>query len=185
MVPRAGFEPARAEAQRILSPSRLPVPPPRLVLRLCLCLRGPTLRMDLYRCVSLITIPITVKITLSDIPNQSRYVALFESLYLISAQAMRPPTQPSNRGSSHHAGDVRSTDVASLCSLEIGAPHSGQNKAFLDILAPQAGQECRAFPQYWQKVASAVILPHRGHLTLCAISISRYNQKQSMSICAL
>ncbi len=30
VVPRAGFEPARAEAQRILSPSRLPVPPPRL-----------------------------------------------------------------------------------------------------------------------------------------------------------
>ena len=29
VVPRAGFEPARAEAQRILSPSRLPVPPPR------------------------------------------------------------------------------------------------------------------------------------------------------------
>ena len=31
VVPRAGFEPARAEAQRILSPSRLPIPPPRLL----------------------------------------------------------------------------------------------------------------------------------------------------------
>ena len=30
-VPRAGFEPARTEVQRILSPSRLPIPPPRLL----------------------------------------------------------------------------------------------------------------------------------------------------------
>ena len=31
VVPRAGFEPARTEVQRILSPSRLPIPPPRLL----------------------------------------------------------------------------------------------------------------------------------------------------------
>lgn len=29
MVPRAGLEPARAKAQRILSPLRLPIPPSR------------------------------------------------------------------------------------------------------------------------------------------------------------
>jgi len=92
--------------------------------------------------------PTIVKITESDIPNQSMYVALFESLYLISAQAMRPPTQPKRRGSSHQAHEVRSTDIASLCSLEIGPPHSGQNRAFLDILAPQAAHACKALPQY-------------------------------------
>lgn len=30
MVPRAGLEPARANAHRILSPACLPIPPPRL-----------------------------------------------------------------------------------------------------------------------------------------------------------
>jgi len=94
--------------------------------------------------------PTIVKITDNDIPNQSKYVALFESLYLISAQPMRPPTQPNNSGNSHQAGEVRSTAMASLCSLDIGAPHSGQNRAFRDILAPQAGQACKALPQYWQ-----------------------------------
>jgi hypothetical protein len=73
--------------------------------------------------------PTIVKITDNDIPNQSMYVALFESLYLISAQAMRPPTQPKSRGNSHQVHAVRSTAIASLCSLEIGAPHSGQNRA--------------------------------------------------------
>jgi hypothetical protein len=29
MVPRAGLEPARAKAHRILSPACLPIPPPR------------------------------------------------------------------------------------------------------------------------------------------------------------
>ena len=116
--------------------------------------------------MSLVTIPIAVKITLSDIPNQSRFVALLGSRYRFIAQAMIPPIKPNAKGSIHHAHDVCSTDTDVLCSLEIGAPHSGQNKAFLDILAPQAGQECRALPQYWQKVASGVVLPHRGHLTL-------------------
>ncbi len=80
-------------------------------------------------------------------------MALLGSLYLISDQAIRPPTQakptnPNNRGSSHQAGEVRSTAIASLCSLEIGAPHSEQNMAFRDILAPQAAQACKALPQY-------------------------------------
>ena len=92
--------------------------------------------------------PTIVKITDNDIPNQSMYVALFESLYRIRDQAMRPPTQPNNRGNSHQAGEVRSTAMVSLCSLEIGAPHSGQNRAFLDILAPQAAHKCKALPQY-------------------------------------
>jgi len=69
-------------------------------------------------------------------------------------QAIRPPSQlkkkPNIKGSSHQAQAVRSAAMASLCSLDIGAPHSGQNRAFLDILAPQAGQECKALPQYWQ-----------------------------------
>jgi len=98
--------------------------------------------------VKLSTIPITVNITLSDIPNQSIFVALAGSLYRFMAQAMTPPTQPNTRGSIHQAHEVRSTDIASLCSLEIGAPHSGQNRAFLDILAPQAAQACKALPQY-------------------------------------
>ena len=98
--------------------------------------------------MKLSTIPITVNITLSDIPNQSIFVALAGSLYRFMAQAMTPPTQPNTRGSIHQAHEVRSTDIASLCSLEIGAPHSGQNRAFLDILAPQAAQACKALPQY-------------------------------------
>jgi hypothetical protein len=96
----------------------------------------------------------TISITVNDIPNQSKSVALLGSLYLMADQAIRPPSQlkkkPNIKGSSHQAGEVRSTDMASLCSLEIGAPHSGQNRAFLDILAPQAGQACKALPQYWQ-----------------------------------
>ena len=80
-------------------------------------------------------------------------MALAESLYLRSDQAMRPPSQlrytiANNRGSSHQAHEVRSTVIAVLCSLEIGAAHSGQNRAFLDILAPQAAHECKALPQY-------------------------------------
>jgi len=76
----------------------------------------------------------TISITVNDMPNQSRPAALVESLYLISDQAIRPPTHakptnPNNRGSSHQAGEVRSTAMASLCSLDIGAPHSGQNRA--------------------------------------------------------
>ena len=76
----------------------------------------------------------TISITVNVMPNQSRPVALVGSLYRISDQAIRPPTQakptnPNNRGSSHQAGEVCSTAMASLCSLEIGAPHSGQNKA--------------------------------------------------------
>jgi len=68
--------------------------------------------MDLYRCVSLITIPITVKITLSDIPSQSRFVALSGSRYLFRAQAMIPPTVPNVSGSIHHAHEVCSMDTA-------------------------------------------------------------------------
>jgi hypothetical protein len=95
----------------------------------------------------------TISITVNVMPNQSRPAALFGSLYRISDQAIRPPTQakptnPNSRGNSHHAHEVRSTDIVSLCSLEIGAPHSGQNRAFLDILAPQAAHECKALPQY-------------------------------------
>ena len=33
MVPRAGLEPARANAHRILSPACLPIPPPRHILK--------------------------------------------------------------------------------------------------------------------------------------------------------
>ena len=51
-------------------------------------------------------------------------------------------------GTSHQAHEVRSTAITALCSLEIGAPHSGQNRAFLYILAPQAAHECKALPQY-------------------------------------
>ena len=99
------------------------------------------------------TIVTIISITVNDIPNQSRFVALLGSLYLRSDQAMRPPSQlrytvANNRGSSHQAHEVRSIDIASLCSLEIGAPHSGQKRAFLDILAPQAAQACKALPQY-------------------------------------
>ena len=90
-------------------------------------------------------------------------------------QPIRPPSQLKKKlnikGSSHQAHEVRSTAIASLCSLEIGAPHSGQNRALLDILAPQAPQECRDLPQYWQKVASGVVLPHLGHLTFVTIAI--------------
>ena len=92
-------------------------------------------------------------------------------------QAIRPPSQlkkkPNIKGSSHQAHEVRSTAIASLCSLEIGAPHSGQNWALLDILAPQAPQESRDLPQYWQKVASGVVLPHLGQLMFFAISIHK------------
>jgi hypothetical protein len=80
------------------------------------------------------TIVTIISITVNDIPNQSRFVALLGSLYLRSDQAMRPPSQPmytiaNNKGSSHQAQEVRSTAMASLCSLDIGAPHSGQNRA--------------------------------------------------------
>ena len=80
------------------------------------------------------TIVTIISITVNDIPNQSRLVALFGSLYLRSDQAMIPPSQlrntiDNNRGSSHQAQEVRSTAMVSLCSLEIGAPHSGQNRA--------------------------------------------------------
>jgi len=99
------------------------------------------------------TIVTIISITVNDIPNQSRFVALFGSLYLRSDQAMIPPSQlrytiANNRGSSHQAHEVRSNAIVALCSLEIGAPHSGQNKAFLDILAPQAAHECKDLPQY-------------------------------------
>jgi hypothetical protein len=95
----------------------------------------------------------TISITVNDIPNQSMFVALPVSLYLFMDQATRPPTQPkptrlNSIGSSHQAHEVRSTAIAVLCSLEIGAAHSGQNRAFLDILAPQAAHECKALPQY-------------------------------------
>ena len=115
----------------------------------------------------------TISITVSEIPNQSKRVALDGSLYLLSAQAMSPPTQPSIRGSSHHAHEVRSSDIASLCSLDMGAPHSGQNRALVEILAPQVLQECKDLPQYWQKVASGVGLPHLGQVTFLAISINK------------
>jgi len=68
---------------------------------------------------------------------------------------------------------VRSSDIASLCSLEIGAPHSGQNRALVEVLAPQVLQECKDLPQYWQKVASGVGLPHLGQVTFLAISIHK------------
>jgi hypothetical protein len=115
--------------------------------------------------------------TVNDIPNQSKSVALLGSLYLRADQLIRPPSQlrtkKNIKGSSHQAHDVRSTAIASLCSLEIGAPQSGQNRALLDILAPQAPHECRDLPQYWQKVASGVGLPHLGQVTLFAISIHK------------
>jgi hypothetical protein len=88
--------------------------------------------------------------TVIDIPNQSICVALCGSLYLISAQAMIPPMTLKRRGSSHHAQEVRSTAISVLLSLRMGAPHSEQYKAFGDILAPQAPQECKDLPQYWQ-----------------------------------
>ncbi len=96
-----------------------------------------------------------ISITAKDIPNQSKVVALRGSLYLRSDQAMSPPIQlrpmnAGNSGNSHQAHDVRSTATVSLCSLETGALHSGQNIAFLDILAPQAPQECKDLPQNWQ-----------------------------------
>ena len=102
---------------------------------------------------NLSTTAMIISTTVNDIPNQSRFIALLESLYLRSDQAMRPPSQPrytiaNNRGSSHQAHEVRSTDIAVLCSLEIGAPHSEQYRAFVDILAPQAAQACKALPQY-------------------------------------
>ena len=120
----------------------------------------------------------TISITVSEIPNQSKRAALEGSLYLISDQAMRPPTHgkpvnPSSNGSSHHAHEVRSSDIASLCSLDMGAPHSGQNRALVEILAPQVLQECKDLPQYWQKVASGVGLPHLGQVTFLAISINK------------
>lgn len=34
LVPRAGLEPAQAKARRILSPLRLPIPPPRHILKI-------------------------------------------------------------------------------------------------------------------------------------------------------
>jgi len=51
------------------------------------------------------------------------------SLILIRAHAIIPPTNPSIRGSSHHIQEVRSAGIASLCSLGIVAPHSGQYRA--------------------------------------------------------
>jgi hypothetical protein len=118
-----------------------------------------------------------IPMTVNDIPNQSKSVALLGSLYLMAAQAIRPPSQlkrkANPKGSSHQAHEVRSTAIVSFCSLEIGAPHSGQNAALLDILAPQAPHRCRDLPQYWQKVASGVILPHLGHLIFVAISIHK------------
>jgi len=95
----------------------------------------------------------TISITVNDIPSQSIFVALPGSLYLFMDHAIMPPTQPkpirlNSMGTSHQAHEVRSTAITALCSLEIGAPHSGQNRAFLYILAPQAAHECKALPQY-------------------------------------
>ena len=57
---------------------------------------------------------------------------------------MIPPTKPRKMGKSHQAHEVRCS------SLGIGRPHSGQNRASLDIPAPQTPQECKDLPQYWQ-----------------------------------
>ena len=91
-------------------------------------------RVTSYCCVTLNTMTTTISIIVNVMPSQSRPVALAGSRYLISDQAMSPPTHPkpkrlNNKGNSHHAGEVRSTAMASLCSLDIGAPHSGQYAA--------------------------------------------------------
>jgi hypothetical protein len=68
-------------------------------------------------------------ITSRDMPSQSRCVALEGSHILTRAQAIMPPINPNVIGSSHHAQEVRSTGIASLLSLGIAAPHSGQYSA--------------------------------------------------------
>ena len=125
--------------------------------------------------------------TVNDIPNQSKFVALPGSLYLFMDQATRPPTQPkptrlNSMGNAHQAQEVRSTDTRSLLSLGTGVPHSGQNNAFREIREPQDPQECKDLPQNWQKVASGVDLPHLGQRTWSAMAISRYNQSGQMSM---
>jgi len=117
------------------------------------------------------------QIKVSDTPSQSIYVALRESLYLLNAQAMMPPTKfrpgMENMGSSHQAQETCSWASSSLCSPEPSAPQLGQNTASLRIAPWQALQEYKGFEQYWQKLPLGVDLPHVGQLTLSAILGSR------------
>ncbi len=123
-------------------------------------------------------------ITVSDIPSHRMFVATRGFLYLLKAQATRPPTQGwvssmgESRGSNHQAQDTRSRDSISLFSAETSAPHSEQNTASLRIGARQALQEYKGFEQYWQKLALGVDLPHVGQLTVSAILGSRIQSNE-------
>ncbi len=145
-------------------------------------------RKHLYRSLhpyAYLTIDKTMTmITVNDIPSHSMFVATRGFLYLLKAQAMRPPTQGwvtskgESRGSNHQAQDTRSRDSISLFCAETSAPHSGQNTASLRIGAWQALQEYKGFEQYWQKLLSGVDLPHVGHFTVSAILGSRIQSNE-------
>jgi hypothetical protein len=47
-MPGAGLEPARAEARGILSPLRLPIPPPRPTIYPNTCLRDAVTRLSIF-----------------------------------------------------------------------------------------------------------------------------------------